>query len=313
MIGPAEQTSLTIAIQLAAVNNSAPYYIAQSKGYFQDEGLTVKQIVAQDPRSAITGGSADIGTAIAGNVIQAASQNLPLKLIGSHACRQPYSFAVAPGITSAQGLSGKDILIAATAGDPQTTSRKQVLKEAGWDLSAVNPPPNYVNVPGGSNAWAKLFTAGKLFLMPSFDQVRGSLAAYGATFLGDKLEPWPSDYYFAGTSWLASHQNTTAHFLRAVIKAMTFMADPANTAAVLALMTAQGYDTSSVTTTSKYPLSQETLCPNLYLSESQVSTLEQIQGLPSVPFTTLADLGPLMTAQQSLGLDNTYPTPPAYP
>ncbi|MGH2513165.1 MAG: ABC transporter substrate-binding protein, partial [Candidatus Limnocylindrales bacterium] len=208
-IGPAEQTSLTIAIQLAAVNNEAPYYIAQSKGYFQDEGLTVKVIVAQDPRSAITGGSAEIGTAIAGNVIQAASQNLPLKLIGSHACRQPYSFAVAPGITSAQGLSGKDILIAATAGDPQTTSRKQVLKEAGWDLSAVNPPPNYVNVPGGSNAWAKLFTAGKLFLMPSFDQVRGSLAAYGATFLGDKLEPWPSDYYFAGTSWLASHQNTT--------------------------------------------------------------------------------------------------------
>ncbi|MGH2511795.1 MAG: ABC transporter substrate-binding protein, partial [Candidatus Limnocylindrales bacterium] len=314
--GPAEQTSLTVGIRLPNGGSVAPFYIATDKGYFSDLGLNVKLLVVEDTRAATVGGSLDVGVIEIGPLAQAATQGLGLQIFSGYRCHRQYTMAVRPEIKTVQDLSGKDALIAGVAGDPDAGARKLIMKQAGWDLDSVNPPPTYVVVPGGSNAWTNLFVAGKLYLTPVFDQTKASVLAAGGTIITNKLTGWPNDVLFAKASWLQQNPNTAARLTAGLMRAVDYLMDPANQSAVIAELTADGVKIPNETKSAQADptvqvFDQFQYCDNLFIDQQSTEDLLQAQGVTQIPaWSTLADLTPLETAQQVLGKPSTAPPVP---
>ena len=163
--GPAEVSELTIGFRFPNATFYLPQLIATELGYFEEEGLTIKEIVT----------AADLGAALQGNSIQfamewpeapyhAAAADLPMTIIGGYLCRTRQAFAVQPDVQSVQDLDGKAVTLAGVSGDLQAVARKNVLAENGWDLDTVNVEVVY---PGpGSDVWRQFFVNGQIELMP---------------------------------------------------------------------------------------------------------------------------------------------------
>ncbi|MGH2512125.1 MAG: ABC transporter substrate-binding protein [Candidatus Limnocylindrales bacterium] len=311
--GAPESATITVVVPYNQVQTYGPFYVGVEQGYYAAEGLTVKVINASDVRGAVVGSSADIGMDFVGNVTQAVSSGLGVSVVSGANCRTPFTFAVGSTINSVTDLDGKDVLLSATAGDPQNVQRKAFLAAAGWDLSQATP--NYVNIPGGSAAWASLFAQGKLSMVPVYDATRGTVLNAGGKFILDVLKDIPSYVLFGRNDWISANPNTLARFLQATIKGFTYYDDLANTQAILTMMsTKYGFKIDSYESSpAKYKIVQEPNCNNLYFDQAAFEAAQKAQSLPNVDFSKLANLTALEAAQASLGLDNTLPAAPPFP
>ena len=178
--GPAEKTTLTVAIPFPDIVMYSRYHIAEAEGYLAEEGIDLEVVTADDPVAAVISGSADIGVQSAGAAVIAANEGLPVDIVGSHSCRQSFNFAVQPDVASVADLAGKDIVLAGTAGDPAQFERERVLADAGWDVSTVDANVVY---PGPDSAtWREFFLAGSVALMPYYEDDFPQLQEYGASF-----------------------------------------------------------------------------------------------------------------------------------
>ncbi len=312
-IAPAEQSSLKLGIWLPNAASLAPLYLARERGYFKDEGLDVEVIVVPDTRAAVTSGSVDVGILDFGQTAQAINEGLPVQITSSYRCHRSYVFAVRPEIQTPADLSGKDILIEWTAGEPDGNARKLLLKEAGWDLDAISPPPNFVIIPGFSNAATKVFVAGKLYGMPVYPQTRAAVAEVGGRLILDETSDWPGDIVFANTDWIAKNPNTMTRLQRAIMRGVADTVDMSQQADILAVLKAQGVATENEEKTiaanpDGETLTQSLYCPNLYFAQAPTEeTLSALGFDPPPAWDKVADITSLLAAQESLGLTNELP------
>jgi NitT/TauT family transport system substrate-binding protein len=318
-IGAPEQPDLTIAIPFSDGSLEQRYFVARAEGYLDEAGLNLEVITADDTRAAVVSGDADIGLEGAGGVIDAIDAGLAIEIFAGHACRQGYSFAVAPGIDDVTDLAGKDIILASEAGDPAGLERKRVLAEAGWDIDGVDV--NLV-VPGSGDE-TQFLLAGRVALTYFFPEDRPQLEEFGASFPVDELRPWPNDVYFVRKGWVAENPSTAAQFLIAQMKTLEFITAPAvgempeNQAEVLDLWRENGFGDEAdevEAANSPYGMGQEEVCPNLYYSEEAWDTTIELDQMDvSVPFDDAVNLDALTAAQTALGLDNSPPEEVPYP
>jgi NitT/TauT family transport system substrate-binding protein len=318
-IGPAEKADLTIAIPFPDIVMYSRYYIADGEGYFDEEGLSLEVVTADDPVAAVLSGSADVGVQIAGAAVLAANEGLDVDIIGSHSCRQGFSFAVQPDITSVADLAGKDIVLAGTAGDPAQFEREKVLSEAGWDVSTVDANVVY---PGPDSAtWRQFFLAGSVAMMPYYEDDRVALEEYGASFPISELKNWPNDVYVVNSGWLEENPNSAARFLRAVMRATDFLQAPAlgeapaNKDRVIEIYRANDYEAvNEEANPGVYSLNSHNYCDNLYYDEGAWNTTVEGQGLDvAIPFAEATNLSALEAAQASLGKGNEPPAELEWP
>ena len=137
-IGPAEQAELTIGFRFPNATFYLPQLVAIDQGYFEEEGLSIKEIVtAADLGAALSGNSIDIAMEWPEAPYQATAADLPMTIIGGYLCRTRAAFAVQPDVTSVEDLAGDPVTLAGVSGDLQATLRKNVLKNNGWDLDSV--------------------------------------------------------------------------------------------------------------------------------------------------------------------------------
>lgn len=111
----------------------APFYHAQEKGYFKDEGVDLEMIQVQNgsaAAAALSNGSADVAYGALQSTISARKQSLPYKVIIGLAWEKipenPFGGLIASrrsGVTSAQDLIGKTILMNAPGGACELTWR----------------------------------------------------------------------------------------------------------------------------------------------------------------------------------------------
>lgn len=316
-----EKTDLIVAIPFPDYMMYEKYLVAADQGYFGDPGLDIEVITADDTRAAVVSGSADIGVVSAGSAIQAINEGLPIKIVGSHNCRQRFSFATRPDITTLADLDGRDITLAGTAGDPAEFERRRVLAEEGWDLDTINVNSVY---PGPDSAtWLQFFLEDRIGMMPFFQDDIANLQEAGANVVVDEIKNWPNDLYVVSESWLAENPNALQRFFEGTMKGIDFIIAPGlgepieNKDAVIDIMTAADFDMSeNAATESVYAFSQESFCPNLYYDEDAWNTTIDTQGLDvSVPFADAAALDILIAAQAATGRDNTaaqdIPWPPS--
>lgn len=311
-LGPAEDTEITVAIPFPDITMYSMYIVGSDKGYYEEEGLSVEVITADDVVAAVASGSADIGVESAGSVIEAIRSDVPVTVLSGHFCRSSYDFAVQPDIETIEDLEGTNVVLAGTSGDPAQFERKRVLAEEGWDLDEVEHEVVY---PGpDSAAWREFFIADRVSLVPFFGDDRPALEEDGAKFIVETIRSWPNDLQIVAEDYLAENPNTAVRFLRATLKAVQFIQEPGldeipdNKTEVLDIYEANDFEVEALREQNDpYVLDGHFMCENLYYGEDGWNTTIEVQSLDPLSFSENVDLSALMTAQELVGVDNSLP------
>lgn len=315
--GPAEDTEITVAIPFPDITMYSMYTLGTDLGFYEEEGLTVEVITADNVTAAVASGSADIGVESTGTVIEAIRGGVGVDLVGGHYCRQNFDFAAQQNVTKVEDLDGTSVVLAGTPGDPAEFQRKQVLKEEGWDLDTVNVEVVY---PGpGSESWTEFFVNDKISLQPFYGDDRPALEEHNANIVVESLRNWANDVQVAGSNWVAENPNTLVRFLRATLKAADYMTAPApgefpeNVDSVLDIYEANDFDVEALRgSDSVWVLDGHLACPNLYFDTEAWDTTIETQQLQPLEFDE-SQLVHLEKAQELLGLDNQGPAELIYP
>jgi len=294
------------------------YWMADELGYFEDEGLTVEVITADDVVAAIASDSADVGVDSAGTVIDAVNKGVDVEILSGHFCRQNFDFATQPDITDTAQLDGTDIVLAGTAGDPAEFERAIVLEEEGWGLEEVDV--NLVYPGPDSAAWREFLIADRVTLIPFYDDDAAALEEYGANVPVTTIRNWPNDLHVVRADWAQDNPNTATRFLRAVMLAADYMLAPGlgevpeNKDAVLDVYEANDYEVDDLRASdSQWVLGGHFFCDNLYFDQAAYDGTIERQQLEPGEFSELVDLTALENAQALLGRDNTPPVEVDYP
>lgn len=96
--------SITMSITLAAPN-SAPVYLAQSLGYFKQEGLNVNVKIIPNSYQSIAAGQIQFGLIGTTQAVQAAAQGVPLQQICVAQTSPSYILAVSQKTLNAKGIT----------------------------------------------------------------------------------------------------------------------------------------------------------------------------------------------------------------
>ncbi|WP_129586751.1 ABC transporter substrate-binding protein [Microterricola viridarii] len=315
--GAAEDTEITVAIPFPDITMYSMFILATDLGYYEDEGLTVEVITADNVTAAVASGSADIGVESTGTVIEAIRGGVDIDLVGGHYCRQNFDFAAQAGITKVEDLEGETIVLAGTPGDPAEFQRKLVLKEEGWDLDTVNTEIAY---PGpGSESWTEFFVNDRIALQPFYADDLPALEEHGANVIVESLRNWANDVQVAGSGWVKENPNTLVRFLRATLKATGYMTAPApgefpeNVDSVLDIYQANDFDVEALRgSDSPWVLDGHLACSNLYFDTEAWDTTIETQSLEPIEFDR-SQLVYLNKAQELVGTNNDGPATLPYP
>ena len=237
--GGLEKTHLTVGA--LPVVDDAPLFIAIQKGYFKQQGLTIKpEIIAQSTLAIpdMLHGTVDlVGT---GNYVSffegQAQGTFSIKVLSAGAACKHGSFSILAmpksGITGPAGLAGKTIAVNLT-NNIQTLMTNADLKAAGVDPASVK----YVVVPFPDMAAA--LKAGRVDAISVVEPfLTGAEKSIGAVQVLDEcsgsLINFPLSGYFATAAWTAKYPHTAHAFQVAMAKAQAFaQAHPAAVAQIL--------------------------------------------------------------------------------
>ena len=135
-----ELRKVSIQIDGAAVPYYAPLYLAQEKGFFEEEGLEVEfyYAAAADIVKNVAAGNIEFGFPNADSVILAKSQGIPVKV--AHTTYQNGLGAVIfnsdSGIKTAADLKGKKVAVT-SLGSPNYIQLQVMLKDSGLTIEDV--------------------------------------------------------------------------------------------------------------------------------------------------------------------------------
>lgn len=208
--GAASKPMTQISFGLADyVSEFGPYLVAQEKGYYAKEGLSLKfvQIAGSASISALEQGSLQFAAA-AGSAVPGILKGTPIKVVSINVDSPPYLLAAKSPISSFSGLEGKKLGIQ-TTGDTIQIALNELLKQHNVAPSSVAEVPvgyapnNLTALQNGAVPASFVESADLPELGPDFNLI--------GTTLGHVLLP------IAGTavssSFLQSHQSEVEKFL----------------------------------------------------------------------------------------------------
>ena len=219
-------------IQVNEVTHSvfyAPLYLADSLGYFTEEGIKVELTNgggADNVMSAVLSGDSDIGFCgpeAALYVLAGGSSDVPT--VFGQLTKRDGSFLVSrtpqPNFTW-NDLKGKEILAGRKGGVPAMTFEyllnEQGLKD-GIDLT--------LNYDVAFNLMTSAFEAGTADYCTMFDPVAYEYEAAGKGYVvasvGEASGEVPYTCFIAKASWLKKHESQAEGFLRAITKAVKYV------------------------------------------------------------------------------------------
>ncbi|UYN83810.1 MAG: ABC transporter substrate-binding protein [Microcella sp.] len=233
-IGEPEKTTLTIALSAPNVDSQAPVRIAIDQGFYEEEGLTIEIIDADNAREGLVGGSLDLAVDGSVNLVDAAAAGTGITIVAGYRQREPFLIAARNSVQQPSDLEGKQIILGDAPGTPRVELRETLLAEAGFDLSGVNFQA--VFPPGFSNAWVENFVQGQVEMTVLFPRHIPLIEEADGYLILEELKEWPNDSLAATESWVEQNPNTLARFIRATMKGIEIYKDLSQKDYVLELM-----------------------------------------------------------------------------
>lgn len=229
------QLKKAVNVVLFAGNSAMPVYVAQDKGFFARENLTVN--VRATPSSGyqmsnLIGGEFDIaGTAIdnliaymEGQGTAKVSKTPDLVTIMGGSSTELALMAV-PSIKSVAELKGKEFAL-----DSLSTGFAFVLRRM-LEKNGLTPEDYKFVAAGGTRERVAALREGKLsaalITEPFTTQMRNS----GFSYLGEGLDSvgaYQANVQIANREWAKNNEQATVGYIRALISAVEWLYDPAN-------------------------------------------------------------------------------------
>ncbi|HEU0169258.1 MAG TPA: ABC transporter substrate-binding protein [Chloroflexota bacterium] len=143
---PAQSVDVTLALGYIPNIQFAPFYVAQAKGYFKDEGINISfdNGTSPDLIKSVGAGKFKFAIADADTVISARAENIPVTYVAGLFAQTPNAIITLPksGITQPAQLKGKKVGIPGRYGSSYIgllgVLNKAGLKESDIDLQEIN-------------------------------------------------------------------------------------------------------------------------------------------------------------------------------
>jgi ABC-type nitrate/sulfonate/bicarbonate transport system substrate-binding protein len=207
-----------------------PEFVAQDKGFYAREGLTVETLVV-DVRTSITsliGGSFEVSFANATDLVLAINRGANLVAVGSGLDRAPYALITAPAVRTFADLKGRKVGAAAQS-DAYTVVLRDMLSNNGLD-----PEQDVEFVYGGSsNQRMVALQSGGLDASLILPPQERELTDKGFNALGSTLDYFPNlqlSLTAVRRDWAEQNADLLRRYLRAQGSASQWLNDPANRA-----------------------------------------------------------------------------------
>lgn len=205
-----------------------PIFIAQQKGFFAENDVTVDLVAAQSSSAIIqqlTAGSVNLASGGLADPLRAIDKGAPITLVRVETQIPPYSIYGKPGLKSLKDLKGKIISI----GGVKDITR--IYLERMMAPNGLKPNDYDLVFAGTAAARFAALASGAVdatILVPPF-----SFKAEGAGYsnlgaLSDYVTDMPFTGYSANTAWAKSHKQALVGFLKGVAKGVDYFNDPAN-------------------------------------------------------------------------------------
>jgi NitT/TauT family transport system substrate-binding protein len=299
-IGEPESANVSLGIRTGNIGSVAPMYIAQERGYYEEEGLNVEIIVTDQVQEGIVGGSLHLGVFDPDATVESIHQGVPLLMVAGNRQREPLIIGTASGITSIEQLEGTDVALGLGPGDPATNFRLDALAAAGWDMETVEV--QYVSPPGGSDARAELLWANQISLTYMFPRHKQRTTENGGVLIvDDYLDPFLNDVFIATEEWTAANPNALARFIKATIRGKQVFADLSQKDSVLELMAGAGFEVGDEER-DFYEFDPPQHDIDMAIPQDGYERLLEASGVEDPGFEETTSLDSLHLAQRSLGL-----------
>ncbi|MEE4239956.1 MAG: ABC transporter substrate-binding protein [Desulfopila sp.] len=233
---PEKLTTLTVAELRSEF--WLPAYLAETLGFYKEEGLNVRFITTKDGPVAFQGmhaGSADLTMLSTEPVLRAQAKGLESIIFMALLTNKPYMFVGSPAIKDVKQLKGKTIFAGAPGSAPHSFALS-ILEKAGMKDTDVN----WAQMEYG----ASLAALEKGHIEASYirSTAKKEIAAVGANILVDVSDPVQHEKIY-GTSryestivtgtkkFVRENPETIQKFANAVVRAMIWLNENSNEAA----------------------------------------------------------------------------------
>jgi ABC-type nitrate/sulfonate/bicarbonate transport system substrate-binding protein len=213
-----------------------PHFIADARGLFAREGLDV-QLIAIDPVAivpSLIGGSVDIALAPATQLIIGIDKGASVVAVGAGADRMPYHLMVPGSIKTVKDLAGKHVA-AVSPIELYTLVIKQILRKGGLD---PDKDVDFVYGGGQNQRFAAVdggaVQAG-LFAAPQ-DTKLAERGFHALAFTPDYYRFLQLSITAVRRDWAKQNPAALRGYLRAMADASTWLNQPQNRAAAIAIL-----------------------------------------------------------------------------
>lgn len=199
-----------------------PVYLAESQGFFKDEGIKFTVInggSAPNVVNQLATGATNLANNGCDSEIAAIGRGLPFKIVASSFNVNPYSLVVLPSIKTWADLKGKNVILG-TKQDVTAIALEQMAAAHNLkmdDFSIViggSSPARYAALSSGNVQGALLTQPFDLLAESKGMNVLGSAA--------DTIKEWTFTCIGANNAWAAKNRPLVVKFLRAVRKGVQY-------------------------------------------------------------------------------------------
>lgn len=234
--GPSASNTSKITVGLVGANTADwPIFLAESQGYFKQNGIDVQEVITGGPAQSaqqLAAGSLDIASNGTDSWIRAVSQHLPAKIIAPEFITDPYALITQPSITSWSQLKGKTVILGTT------TDVTAITFQAMASAQGLSQKDFTVVTAGSTNSRYSALKSGHVdaaMLTQPFDLLSESQGLHLMATAKQYVPNWIFTSLGANTRWLQSHQTDAVNFLKALERAINFAyANPATAVSVMA-------------------------------------------------------------------------------
>jgi NitT/TauT family transport system substrate-binding protein len=199
-----------------------PVYLADTQGFFKDEGIALTVVAGGSPPNVINQvatGAVDLADNGCDSEIAAISRGLPIKILSSMFNVNPYSLVVLPSIKTWADLKGKSVMLGTkqdvTAIALSSMAAAQHLKLD--DFSIIiggNSSARYAALSSGNVQGAMLSQPFDLLAESKGDVILGTAS--------DSIKDWAFTCVVANNGWAAKNRQLAVKFLRAMRRGIAY-------------------------------------------------------------------------------------------